>query len=160
MQLVAFTENEYSILINWINSEALNYLWGGSLYTYPLTYQQITLHCNQAEVYPYLFKVQGEHVGYVELCKESTSCFRVCRVLISEPYKGKGYAKPMLHQLIEQAKSLGATTLTLAVFEHNAVALSLYQTLGFKTISTAPFRLPTYHEAWQLVRMEKRLQQP
>lgn len=158
MQLIDFTESDYPILINWICSEKLNYIWGGPLYTYPLTYEQIQNHCRKVSVYPYLFRVSGENVGYIELCKENEICYRICRVFIADQHKGKSYSKHMLLMLIDKAKaSFGAKTITLAVFEHNHVALNLYNSLGFQSVSTELFNLTDNNDPWQLVRMEKRL---
>ncbi|WP_019676779.1 GNAT family N-acetyltransferase [Arsukibacterium perlucidum] len=145
MQLIDFTESDYPILINWICSEKLNYLWGGPVYTYPLTYEQIQHHCSKITVYPYLFRVGSENIGYIELCKEDENCYRVCRVFIADRYKSQGYSKHMLLMLIDEVRvNFGAKTITLAVFEHNVVALNLYTSLGFKAVSKELFKLPSY----------------
>jgi RimJ/RimL family protein N-acetyltransferase len=157
VQLTDFTEVDYPTLINWICSEELNYLWGGPLYRYPITCQQIAQHCGKDGIYPYLLTVKGEAAGYAELCRESESQYRVCRVFIADRYKGRGYAKQMLQLLVELAKDkFDAQTLTLAVFEHNVVALNLYRALGFQSMAEERCRLPN-NEVWPLLRMEKRL---
>lgn len=108
-------------------------------------------------IYPYLLTVKGEAAGYAELCRESESRYRVCRVFIADHYKGRGYAKQMLQLLVELAKDkFDAQTLTLAVFEHNVVALNLYRALGFQSMAEERCRLPN-NEVWPLLRMEKRL---
>ena len=53
-------------------------------------------------------------------------------VYIHPDYRGQGLARRLLEQLITQAKAVnGLETLLLAVSEHNAPALALYQSLGF-----------------------------
>jgi len=157
VQLIDFTESDYPILINWICSEELNYIWGGPLYSYPLTFEQLHNHCRKIGVYPYLFRVSGVYVGYIELCKENEDCYRICRVFIADQYKGKGYSKHMILMLIDQARELwAAKKMTLAVFEHNITALNLYNSLGFQRVSKELF-FPNDHTAWQLVKMEKKL---
>ena len=60
--------------------------------------------------------------------------------------------------LIDVARvNFGAKTITLAVFEHNVVALNLYNSLGFQSVSKELFNLSNKNCSWQLVRMEKKL---
>ncbi|HGS4580407.1 TPA: GNAT family N-acetyltransferase, partial [Vibrio cholerae] len=54
MNLEEFQESDFDLLIKWIDSDELNYLWGGPAYVFPLTYEQIHSHCSKAEVFPYL----------------------------------------------------------------------------------------------------------
>ncbi|WP_333609108.1 hypothetical protein [Arsukibacterium sp.] len=60
--------------------------------------------------------------------------------------------------LIDEAQAdLGAKTITLAVFEHNIVALNLYNSLSFQSVAKELFKFPGNNDPWQLIRMEKRL---
>ncbi|EOG1965261.1 GNAT family N-acetyltransferase, partial [Vibrio cholerae] len=88
MNLEEFQESDFDLLIKWIDSDELNYLWGGPVYVFPLTYEQIHSHCSKAEVFPYLLKVNGRHAGFVELYKVTDEQYRICRVFISNAYRG------------------------------------------------------------------------
>ena len=51
---------------------------------------------------------------------------------IDEPYRGHGYSKAAMLALESAAKSLGAAHIDLNVFGDNAVAIRLYESLGYR----------------------------
>ncbi|WP_341851258.1 GNAT family N-acetyltransferase [Vibrio vulnificus] len=158
MNLEEFQESDFDQLIEWIDSDELNYLWGGPAYVFPLTYEQIHAHCSKAEVFPYLLKVNGRHAGFVELYKVTDEQYRICRVFISNAYRGQGLSKLMLMLLIDKARlDFSATKLSLGVFEQNTVARKCYESLGFEVVSTEIGTRSFNGKLWDLVRMEKRL---
>ncbi len=78
-------------------------------------------------------------------------------VYIHPNYRGKGLARRLLEQLISQAKAIdGLETLLLAVAEHNAPALALYQSLGFLEWGKEPDALR--HEGERLTEVYMRLE--
>lgn len=158
MQLREFVEKDQQLLINWIDSEQLNYLWGGPSFSYPLTNEQITTHCNKPEVFPFLFTSENSAVGYVELYKMSPDHYRICRVFVANEYRGKGISTHMLSDLIEFAHSqFNAKRLSLAVFEHNKAAIRCYRGLGFQTTLKESNIRSFNGVAWDLLSMEKQL---
>jgi ribosomal protein S18 acetylase RimI-like enzyme len=50
---------------------------------------------------------------------------------VREGQRGRGYGRATMHAAIEEARELGAETVGLHVFGHNAPARALYQSLGF-----------------------------
>ncbi|MGO2343968.1 GNAT family N-acetyltransferase [Vibrio litoralis] len=158
MELRAFEKEDYDQLIGWIDSDKLNYQWGGPNFEFPLDSVQISKHCSQAQVFPYIFVVSGQSAGYVELFKVSEAHFRVCRVFVSDSFRGKGISKLMLSQLIDLAKEqYSASLLSLAVFERNIVARNCYESLGFTVTSHENGSRSFDGEVWGLLRMERRL---
>lgn len=158
MKLEVFEHKDYDQLTAWIDSEKSCYLWGGPVYKYPLTHQQIENHCKQPQVFPFLFTVENNPVGFVELYQVSANEFRICRVFISPEYRGQNLAQTMLESLIEVAKvNYGANLLTLGVFSHNKPAILCYEKLGFVEFERVTNSLLFDGESWDLARMEKRL---
>ncbi|RTZ17268.1 GNAT family N-acetyltransferase [Vibrio aquaticus] len=158
MTLRAFEEKDDDLLIGWIDSEQLNYLWGGPKFDFPLDTNQIRQHCSQPQVHPFVFDVEGKAAGYVELYKESDTHFRICRVFVSNVFRGQGIAKTMLSQLIKLAKAeFKVRLLSLAVFEHNQVAKHCYESLGFVQTSREMGTRSFEGEIWALLLMEKQL---
>jgi len=163
MELLPFKENDYGQLIDWISSEKLNYLWGGPTYAYPLTHEQIAKHCSQPEANPFMFKVAGNNAGFIELFYVSGSYvagthYRIARVFIADAYKGQGLAKSLIKLILAKAETdFHCKTISLAVFDHNLVAKSCYQSLGFEVISTESGTRSFQGKKWDLLRMEKRL---
>ncbi|OCH16172.1 GNAT family N-acetyltransferase [Aliivibrio logei] len=158
MELETFEHKDYDQLTAWIDSEKLCYLWGGPAYKYPLTHEQIEIHCKQLQVFPFLFTVENNPVGFVELYQVSVNEFRICRVFISPEYRGQNLAQTMLQLLIEKAQvNYKANLLTLGVFSHNKSAISCYEKLGFVEFEQVTNSLSFDGESWDLSRMEKRL---
>ena len=158
MELRAFKKEDHDVLIEWIDSEKLNYQWGGPTFEFPLDSVQISKHCSQTKVFPFIFVISGKSAGYVELFKVSASHFRICRVFISDSFRGNGASKLMLHKLVELAKEkYSASLLSLAVFERNLVARNCYDSLGFTVTSRESGSRSFDGEIWGLLRMEKRL---
>ncbi|MDF2154579.1 GNAT family protein [Vibrio sp. CAU 1672] len=158
MELVPFERSDYQLLVTWIDSEQLNYQWGGPAYTYPLTQAKIARHCANPDISPYLFRIRDERAGFVELRKMSAGCYRICRVFIADPYRGRGHAKQMLTRLIEKVQAeFDCQRLSLSVFEHNQAALSCYVSLGFEVVSTSRGQEPVCGRIWNSIEMEKTL---
>ncbi|HAS6046227.1 TPA: GNAT family N-acetyltransferase [Vibrio vulnificus] len=158
MELRVFEKEDYDLLIDWINSDELNYQWGGPKFSFPLDFAQISQHCAQPEVIPFVFVVSGQSAGYVELFKVAESHFRICRVFVSSRFRGQGMSKSMLVQLTKLAKmEYQASTLSLAVFDRNIVAKNCYKSLGFVVTSKETGTRSFNGEVWDLLLMEKRL---
>jgi len=156
MELKAFEKEDYAQLIEWIDSNKLNYQWGGPKFDFPLDFTQISQHCSQPEVFPFIFVVAGQNAGYVELSKVTESHFRICRVFVSNRFRGQGMSKIMLSQLIAMAKAkYDPSVLSLAVFEHNKVAKNCYESLGFVVTAHEVGTRSFEGEVWGLLRMEK-----
>ncbi len=108
--------------------------------------------------FPFILVVSGVSAGYVELFKVAESHFRICRVFVSNDFRGQGISKQMLGQLIELAKEKYTTSvLSLAVFEQNTVARNCYESLGFSITSYEVGTRSFEGEEWGLLHMEKRL---
>lgn len=158
MELRPFEKEDYKLLIDWIDSDKLNYQWGGPHFRFPLNHQQITHHCSKPEVIPFILVFEGKNAGYVELFKLSESHFRICRVFISRCFRGQGMSKVMLKQLMTLAQTKhNAQLLSLAVFERNTVAKNCYQSLGFQVTSHESGTRSFDGEVWHLLLMEKQL---
>ena len=155
-EIRAFLENDYITLISWIDSEELNFQWGGPSFTFPLNFEQLKNHYKNSKIHPFVLMFSAQPVGYVELVRESDFRFRICRVYILDGFRGKGLAKEMLTQIIRLAKKqYSAKVLSLAVFKHNFVAKRCYQSLGFIEKKVTQHRLKA--KSWDLLLMEKPL---
>ncbi|MCG9753271.1 GNAT family N-acetyltransferase [Vibrio brasiliensis] len=158
MALRPFEPSHYQVLIDWIDSDQLNYLWGGHCYRFPLTKQQLELHCGKDIVYPFMLEHNGHYAGFVELYQERADCFRICRVFIAPQFRGQGLSGLMLQLLTDYARSnFMVSQLKLAVFEHNTVARQCYQSLGFKVDRIEQGTRSYEGQDWNLVLMSKQL---
>ncbi|WP_407334083.1 GNAT family N-acetyltransferase [Enterovibrio sp. 27052020O] len=157
MLLVPFEVADALKLCGWISNAKDNYLWGGPAFDFPLTVEQITAHLAKPEVRPFLFLHQGEAAGYIELYRVSSSEYRLCRVLIaSENSRGKGWGKGMISLALSVAfEDPKITIVSLAVFEHNQIAIGCYRALGFHVMKNETKTREFQGEAWILLRMQK-----
>ncbi|SHE66511.1 ribosomal protein S18-alanine N-acetyltransferase [Alkalibacter saccharofermentans] len=56
----------------------------------------------------------------------------ITNIAVDEPYRGKGFGKQLLNNLIKKGAAEGIDTFTLEVRKSNASALGLYMNCGFK----------------------------
>lgn len=62
----------------------------------------------------------------------------ITNIAVKDIYRGKGYGKFLLSELIEQAKNLGCNNITLEVKITNVPAINLYLSYGFKAEGIRP----------------------
>ncbi|GAB2646013.1 GNAT family N-acetyltransferase [Vibrio panuliri] len=155
-KLRAFLPADYHQLITWIDSDELNYLWGGPAFSFPLTSAQLRAHYDNPDIHAFMFVVDQVNAGYIELYQESLNSFRICRVFVATDFRGQKLSAVLLNQLIEKAQSeFHATSLSLAVFSHNHVAKCCYQSLGFRTTAIKQGIRHYQGKAWDLEIMQK-----
>ncbi|MGF1776232.1 GNAT family N-acetyltransferase [Vibrio nomapromontoriensis] len=152
MRLVPFTADHYAMLIEWIDSERLNYQWGGFQFTFPLTPTQLNKYFSNRLSRPFLCQRDGCFVGFVELFQASKDVQRICRVFIQPDYRGQGLASEMLRLVIAVAKvNHPISDITLSVFSHNHSAIQCYQQLGFErteVVKNVRFIEGRYWDLW------------
>ena len=155
MKLVPFTRDDYPLIISWIPDEAFNLLWGGTLYHWPITIEQIAEHQKKKEVRSFILVHEDKKVGHIELYRISDDEYRLCRVIIAETLgRGRGYGKRLIRLAIAYAKQyLHAKTLSLSVFEQNENALNCYHSLGFQISSREEGTVIFNGEKWPFFRM-------
>ena len=80
---------------------------------------------------------QGEAVGFLWFGIDGKDVF-VYDFWINENQQRKGFGKQTLEKLEQIAAVQEMETITLHVFDFNAVAYALYESVGYKVISTEP----------------------
>ncbi|MCL4337275.1 MAG: GNAT family N-acetyltransferase [Candidatus Thermoplasmatota archaeon] len=86
-------------------------------------------------IYKIVESATGEPVGtiWVALTQrgELPGAF-IYDIEVNEKHRGKGYGKEAMKELEKVVTSLGRDRISLHVFGHNKVAISLYQSLGYQ----------------------------
>ncbi|HHU55332.1 MAG TPA: GNAT family N-acetyltransferase [Acholeplasmataceae bacterium] len=59
----------------------------------------------------------------------------ICDFIINEQYRGKGYGKKALELVESNAREKGIKKMLLHVFNHNKVAIALYEKMGYSPYS-------------------------
>ena len=57
--------------------------------------------------------------------------FCIDRLMIAEPYRGKGHGRAALHLILREAQAQGYRTVELSTDPSNAKAIHLYESVGF-----------------------------
>ncbi|WP_053219881.1 GNAT family N-acetyltransferase [Virgibacillus senegalensis] len=142
IKLEYFTENDFNLLINWINSPELAMQWSGPAFSYPLTYAQLSEYiksANKEAADAYVFKAinvdSGRIIGHISLGRIDYNHLtgRIGKVFVPEQARGKKVAKRMLEPLLELAfQELGLNRVSLGVFDFNIPAIKTYEQAGFQ----------------------------
>jgi ribosomal protein S18 acetylase RimI-like enzyme len=83
----------------------------------------------------------GEEIVAVGRIATYGSWSIVTRLFVSPAYRGNGVAKFLMNQLLLAASGDGATKIALQVDDDNAVALALYQSMGFRVHHNCSYRV-------------------
>ncbi|MEO6909573.1 MAG: GNAT family N-acetyltransferase [Edaphobacter sp.] len=81
---------------------------------------------------------EGRPIGCCALIVVRTGIYEVAKMAVVEEYRGRGIGRKLLVYVIEQARILGATSLTLATNSTLANAIHLYESLGFQHLPPEP----------------------
>ena len=91
---------------------------------------------------PFAYAVNGEFLGEIALVKENGDPdytipgrrIYVSRLVVKKSCRGQGIGTILVDFIIEKARELGYSELSIGVDKDNAVALHLYQKKGFDEI--------------------------
>lgn len=80
-------------------------------------------------------------------------------MLVGRPFRGQGAGRALLEAAVAWARGRGAARVVLEVFDHNAPAIALYRSCGFRDVAAAPRSHPRRTgETFRSVAMELPLQ--
>ncbi|HSM13023.1 MAG TPA: GNAT family N-acetyltransferase [Thermoanaerobaculia bacterium] len=90
----------------------------------------------------------GEMVGYVQLveegapaCVAARPAIELRRIYLRRDWHGTGLAHDLFERACERARSRGAATLWLGVWEGNPRAIRFYEKAGFRVVGEQSFEL-------------------
>ena len=79
-------------------------------------------------------EVNGNPVGCCALIPMQPGVFEVGRLAVAESWRGRGIGRKLLGFVIEQARSLGASSLYFETTGRLAGAVHLYESMGFRRL--------------------------
>jgi ribosomal protein S18 acetylase RimI-like enzyme len=87
--------------------------------------------------YLYSLWAEGQSLGYawMNLRGDQNQTAYILDFYLHPEMRGKGYGTKAFAAIENRARQLGAESITLNVFRHNAIALRLYEKLGFRIVS-------------------------
>lgn len=91
---------------------------------------------------------EGVMVGFAQLRRgEAPSCvvaeehIEIQRFYVDRAWHGRGISQSLMRECENVARQLGARTIWLGVWEHNARAIAFYEKCGFRDVGSQPFLL-------------------
>lgn len=103
----------------------------------------------------YMACVGEETVGCVALESAGERVYELCKMAVKPTLRGRGVGRRLLEYAIEQARALGAESLSLGSSTKLPNAIHLYESVGFRHL--APDRRPITPYSRTDVFMEKNL---
>ena len=82
----------------------------------------------------YMAWAGDEAVGCVALIPEGEGCYELSKMAVSPRVRGLGIGRRLLEYTLEQARSLGAISLSLGSSTRLANAVHLYESVGFRHV--------------------------
>ena len=161
LKLEPFAPNDFSRLINWIDTKRELIQFAGDLFTYPLSEDQLHAYLSQEKlVAKKIIHIEsGEVIGHCEL-NFLNEHPRLSRILIgNKQNRGLGYGAKIIRLMIDAIqKEIPSKQVELRVFGYNANAIKLYKKEGFviQEKQTLQFQY-TEDESWTNYYMTKQL---
>jgi predicted GNAT family N-acyltransferase len=90
--------------------------------------KSVTPDALEPESFHFALLNKSELLAYGRLSPLGKGDFRISQVIVPEAHRGNGYASVLLAELIDRAKSLGATSVQLNA---QVAAKKLYENCGF-----------------------------
>lgn len=162
--LRSYRPSDAAVITSWLKSEYLMHQWCADRYErYPVTSEDMNTY--------YERNIDGQHsraltmidgddiVGYITLrtpADDSTEQ-RLGFVIVDDSKRGCGLGKALVSMAVKYAyEELGATKVSLGVFENNPSAIHCYEAAGFHRVSRP--EAESYQclgETWNCIEMEQ-----
>ena len=96
---------------------------------------------------------EGRPVGCIMLMEKSESEGKLRILYVSERERGRGVATRLVNTLMDKAREIGYSVISLRTTNNQIEARQLYKKFGFKKISSIPntsFAKGSFDEEWRL----------
>ena len=101
----------------------------------PWSAEEITkdITSKDGNIYVAVIEADDEKAGYAEMRMVKGEA-QIYNIVIDRAFRGRGLGEMLLRHLIDKAKDLGCSLITLEVRGGNEAAMELYRKLGFKEV--------------------------
>ncbi|MEC5424734.1 GNAT family protein [Virgibacillus sp. C22-A2] len=142
IELKFFVTSDFQQLINWIETPDFLLQWGGPVFEFPLTVNQLEKYIENANsdnsdtlVYKVVDKETGDVIGHISLGRidRKNKSARLGKVLVGDKnVRGKGIGEQMIKEILNIAfDELYLHKISLGVYDFNVSAISCYEKGGF-----------------------------
>ncbi len=163
LTLRPYQPTDANVITTWLKSEYLMRQWCADRYEhYPITPDDMNSYHRQyvdGHNSIALTMVDGEDiVGYITLRVPANDLSeeRIGFVIVDDSKRGKGLGKALVSMAVDYAfRKLGATKVSLGVFENNPAAIRCYESAGFhQVVKLETESYKCLGEIWNCIEME------
>ncbi len=162
--LRTYQPSDAAVIASWLKSEYLMRQWCADRYEhYPVTPEDINTYHERnidGQRSRALTMMDGDDiVGYITLRTpaDNPTEQRLGFVIVDDSKRGRGFGKALVSMAVKYAfETLGATKVSLGVFENNSSAIRCYEAAGFHRVSRP--EAESYQclgEIWNCIEMEQ-----
>ena len=135
MEMKMYSRQDGDVIVSWIENEDEYQLWCSNTFgQYPISGDILDRYYYEHNLYPFVFIHNGERIGQICVTFLNPERVRLSYVLVSKSKRNQGFGKEMMIMMMNYLSSLSVKQITLAVYQENKVAYSLYSHLGFESI--------------------------
>lgn len=135
IKLEPFNPADFDKLISWIDSRELLVTIAGTVFSYPLTVEQLQTYLQDKNSYSFSIAEQSNSktIGHAELAVAGKDTYKIDKLIIGDKSnRGKGVGQEVINQLLNYAFiKLHAKTVELNVFDWNTAGIKCYEKCGF-----------------------------
>ena len=159
IKLEKFNVLDYDRLINWIDSEELMIQFGGPLFSYPITHQQLDEYVTNEKrlIYKVIDLETQKVIGHAELndIDSTNKNARICRVLVGDTSsRNKGFGKQIIDAMVKIGfDELNLHRIDLGVYDFNKQAIKCYKNCGFEIEGLFKENMKVGNDYWSTYNM-------
>jgi RimJ/RimL family protein N-acetyltransferase len=134
IKLAPFTESDFDTFIEWIDSEELLIQIAGTVFTYPLTHDQLQRYLDDEKSLKFnvVDIAANKIIGHAQICLLDNDLCKLDKVIIGKANRGKGVGPQLIKALVNYAyEKLDASLVELNVYDWNAAGIRCYEKAGF-----------------------------
>lgn len=163
LTLRPYQPTDANVIATWLKSEYLMHQWCADRYErFPVTPEDMNAYHARyidGQRSRALTMTDGDDiVGYITLrtLADNPTEQRLGFVIVDDSKRGKGLGKALVYMAVDYAFSkLGATKVSLGVFENNPAAIRCYESAGFhRVIRHETESYKCLGETWNCIEME------
>lgn len=159
-----YQPTDANVITTWLKSKYLMHQWCADIYEYPVTPDDINKYYERfidgINSFALTMIDGDEIVGYITLRRLGghPTELRLGFVIVDDSKRGRGLGKVLVRMAVDYAFGrLGATKVSLAVFENNPAAIHCYESVGFlRVVKQESESYKCLGETWNCIEMEYR----
>ncbi len=159
LELRPYEKTDAPIILGWLDGETAFRKWSADRYgAYPITPDDMNAFYEKNEKTVPLTAVDGGKIRGHMIMRFTDKAERIIRfgfIIVDSKIRGRGYGGKMLSLALERAfGDMGASKVTIGVFENNPQAQRCYYSLGFAHREERDEYIGIMGERWKCLEFE------